>query len=224
MSEGRVEKQRTRAKTAPRTRGLSPEKTARTRAILVQAAMTEFFANGFARTTMSKVAARAGLAKGTTYLYFPTKEALFAGVVRDVIINPLEEAERQEILSEESVGAYLRRTLLPVMRRIEVSGRASVARLVLAEGAQFPFLVDVYHKEVYGPLLRHAQRCGRMAFERGEISSEALVRFPQILVGPLWVGMIHNGILDRENPVDIGDMFETYIDLVFSGKGPQTAL
>ncbi len=198
-----------------KTRGPSPEKTTRTREAIVLAAVDEFLEHGFAGATVARVAVRAGLAKGTPYSYFPSKEALFAGVVRHVVTNVLDEAERQDIHPGERLGDYFRRTLLPVMRRIEPTGRASVARLVVAEGIKFPVLVDVYRQQVFDPLLKHISTHARIAYERGELASDALVRYPHILVGPLWVGMIHNGVLNRECPIDIGDMFETCLDVVF---------
>lgn len=202
-------------KTARITRGPSPEKTARTRATVVRAAVDEFLEHGFAGSTMASVAERAGLAKGTLYLYFPTKEALFAGVVSDVITHELGAAERQRMKAGERLGDYFRRTLLPVMRGMESTGRASIARLVLAEGSKFPFLVEVYRREVYDPFLAHISSRARRAFQRGELASDALVRYPHLLAGPLWIGAIHNGILHGGKPIDIGDMFARCLDVFF---------
>lgn len=203
-----------------RGRGPSLKKTARTRAMIVQAAMLEFLRHGFAGTTMAAVAMRARVAKGTSYQYFPTKEALFAGVVREAIINPLSKVEEQPILPNECVGDYFRRTLLPVMRQIESGGRAAVARLVLTEGAQFPALIDIYRTEVYDPLLKHVQHYARLAVKRKELKDRALVLYPHLLVGPLWIGMIHNGAIDKQHPVNIGDMFAAHLDILFSKPLP----
>lgn len=198
-----------------RTRGPSPEKTARTRAAIVGAAMGEFLEHGFAAATMSGVAQRAGLAKGTLYRYFDTKEALFAGLVRDVATSPLREVERLPLLPGERVGAYLRRTLLPAVRIIEAAGRADVARLVLAEGRRFPALVEIYRREVYQAFIGHIRDVAELAFRRGEIGDDALVRFPYLLAGPLWIGMVHNGVIDPDHPIDIGAMFGAQLDLLF---------
>lgn len=199
----------------PRCRGPSPDKTERTRATIVAAAMAEFLERGFSAATMAGVARRAGLAKGTAYLYFPTKEALFAGVVRDIVTNPLKEAEAQDIGAGESVGDYFRRTLVPVMHRIESGGRAAVARLILAEGARFPLLAEVYRQEVYHPLLAHIRRCAERAIDRGEPGGEILARHPHLLLAPLWVGMVNNGVIAPQHPVDIGALFEASLSLIF---------
>lgn len=198
-----------------RRRGPSPEKTARTRAAIVEAAMAEFLERGYQAATMAGVARRAGLGKGTIYLYFPTKEALFAGIVRDIVTNPLKEAEAQDIGADETVGAYLRRTLVPVMHRIESSGRAAVARLILAEGARFPLLAEVYREEVFHPLIDHIRRLAERAIARGEPGGEILARHPHLVLAPLWVGMVNNGVIAPQQPVDIGGLFEASLDLIF---------
>ncbi|MDR7260087.1 AcrR family transcriptional regulator [Sphingomonas sp. BE270] len=197
-----------------RTRGPSPEKTARTREAIVQAAIKEFLSRGFAASTMAGVAKRAGVAKGTPYIYFSTKEDLFAGMVRDVITNPLEEAESEALLPDEPIGTYLRRTLLPVMQNLEATGRAGLARLVISEGAKFPFLAETYRDGVYIPLLEHIRTYAALAVQRGELCDDRLVRLPQLLVAPLWVGMIHNGVLDTEHPIDTGALFNAQLDLL----------
>ena len=203
----------------PRTRGPSPEKTMRTRKAIIQAAMAEFLESGFAEATMAAIAGRAGLAKGTLYLYFATKEALFAGIVQDLVTNPLLDAEQQPIRPGERVADHCRRTLLPVMRRIEPEGRAAVARLVIAEGAKFPFLTEIYRREVYGPFMAHIRKLAEIALARGEIVDDALVRQPQLLAAPLWIAMIHNGVLDRDHPLDTGALFEAQIALCFGAAG-----
>lgn len=209
-----------RRKAAVRTRGPSPQKTARTRAAIIKAAMAEFLECGFAAATMAGIARRAGLAKGTAYLYFDTKEALFTGIVRDVITNPLDEAQQQEIGPQEMVADYFRRTLLPAVRNIEPGGRAAVARLVMSEGAHFPFLAEVYRRQAYDPLLAHIRRFARIARERGELKNDTLVRHPHLLIAPLWIGMINNGIMDPSHPIDIGALFEAQIVLCFGAAAP----
>ncbi|NMG34032.1 TetR family transcriptional regulator [Azoarcus sp. TTM-91] len=202
-------------------RGPSPDKTARRRDGIVRAAMAAFMEHGFADATMADVAQRAGVAKGTPYRYFPTKEALFEGVVQEVIGKALFGAGKETRLAGERVGAYLRRTLLPAMREIELAGRAAVARLVIAEGARFPALVEVYRREAYEPLLRRIEALGREAVAEGELRSDALVRFPHILVGPLWLGMLHNGLFRQAGVLDIGEMFAAELDLIF-GPPPES--
>ena len=70
-------------------RGPSPDKTTRTRRAIAVAALDTFLERGFSATRMIDVAQRAGVAKGTLYLYFADKEALFDGVLGEVIAVPI---------------------------------------------------------------------------------------------------------------------------------------
>ncbi len=205
----------------PRVRRPSPEKTARTRAQIIEAALAEFLEHGYASATMAGIARRAGLAKGTSYKYFPHKEALFLGIVQHIVNQPLNAAMNLPINTGERVADYLRRTLVPAMRELELAGRASVARLILAEGRRFPFLVQTYRKDVYDPFLAHIRQWAHQARQQGELTHDLLERHPHLLAGPLWISMVHNGIIDPAHPIDAADLFAAQLDLLF---GPPSTL
>lgn len=200
---------------ARRGRGPSVEKTAQTRRAIVSAALAEFLERGFARATMDAVARRAGVAKGTPYRYFPTKEALFEGVVRQEIAGAVVDINAANRAPGEKVGAFLRRTMSPAMQVVERQGRAALARLVLTEGVRFPVLVEIYRREMFDPLLNQLRNLVRSAREEGELKSDALVDNPELLIAPIWYGIVHNGLLDRSQPLDIGALFDANLDLLF---------
>lgn len=200
---------------APRRRGPSHDKTARTRSQIIRAAIAEFADCGYAAATMAGIATRAGLAKGTPYRYFPTKEDLFVGMVRDVVQGPLTEAMALPRGPGESVAAYLRRSLLPAMREIETRGRADVARMVLSEGARVPAIVQIYRDEVYLPFLAHLRHLLEQGIASGEVRDPRLAAFPHILAAPIWMEMIHNGLLMPGAPLDSAEMLDRQIALVF---------
>ncbi|WP_442756157.1 TetR/AcrR family transcriptional regulator [Methylocystis sp. JAN1] len=198
-----------------RKRSPSAEKTAQTRHMIVSAALAEFLERGFARATMEAVARRAGVAKGTPYRYFPTKEALFEAVVRQEIASAVVEVNVANRSPGEKVGAFLRRTMSPAMEVVERQGRAALARLVLTEGVRFPVLVEIYRREMFDPLLNQLRYLAKSAREGGELKSDALVDHPELLIAPIWYGIVHNGLLDRSQPLDIGALFQTNLDLLF---------
>jgi AcrR family transcriptional regulator len=198
-----------------RGRGPSLEKTTQTRRAITAAALREFLEKGFANATMDAVAKRAGVAKGTPYRYFATKEALFEGVVREEIAGALVDVNPANRAPSEPVGAFLRRTMLVAMRDIETKGRASIARLVLAEGGRFPALVDIYRREMIDPLVAQIRELAIAAYANGELSEDRLVDYPQLLIAPIWYGIIYNGVLDPTHPQNIADLFEAHLDMVF---------
>ncbi len=201
-----------------RARGPSPEKTIQTRRAITTAALSEFLEKGFANAIMENVAKRAGVAKGTPYRYFATKEALFEGVVREEIAGAFVDVNPANRAPGEPVGAFLRRTMLVAMRDIETKGRASIARLVLAEGGRFPALVDIYRREMIEPLVAQIRELAIAAQANGELSGDRLVNYPQLLIAPIWYGIIYNGVLDPTHPQNIADLFEAHLDMVLPRK------
>lgn len=204
----------------PRTRGPSREKTAETRSKLIRAALAVFVEHGYTNTTIADIAARAGIAKGTPYRYFPTKEHLFEGVLQDIVITAVGDLNRLSPLEGERIETFFRRTVLPFMQDFENSGRAAIARLVIADGGSFPALVDVYKNKVYQPMIDHIRRYAAVAVQRRELDDRVLADCPYLLVSPLWVGVVHNAVLSPEAHLDIGAMFELQLDLLFSACTP----
>ncbi|WP_159288986.1 TetR/AcrR family transcriptional regulator [Methylosinus sporium] len=196
-------------------RGPSPEKTAQTRRVIVDAALGEFLEKGYADTTMDGVARRAGVAKGTPYRYFPAKEALFEAMVREKIAGALIDADPANRRPDEKVSTFLRRTMLVSIREIERNGRAAIARLMLVEGARFPEMTEIYRRVMFEPLLKQIHALAVAARAGGELRRPELEDYPHLLIAPIWFAIIHNGLLDRAHPLDIGDLFEANLDLVF---------
>src|SRR3712207_4514991 len=81
---------------------------------LLEAALEVFAEKGFTAARMEDIAARAGAAKGTVYLYFASKEAVFEALVRTRILPNIEHAEVL-VAGHEGPVAPLFRQLLAVL-------------------------------------------------------------------------------------------------------------
>jgi AcrR family transcriptional regulator len=205
-----------------RRRGPSPAKTARTRATIATAALDLFLARGFSNTRMGDVADRAEVGKGTLYLYFPTKQLLFAGIVQEMMGRTLASFNVAQPGPKESARAFIERTLQPFVGELEKSRRADVMRLVIAEGARFPELAKMYRRITLEPLARLIRRLAKLAIARGELESKALSRFPLLLVTPALLAAVWNGLYGAETPLDPGQLFAAYLELIFDdGKPPR---
>jgi TetR/AcrR family transcriptional regulator len=130
---------------------------------LLAAALDLFVEKGFAATRAEEVAKRAGVSKGTLFLYFPTKEDLFKAVVRENISSKVNEGF-------DEVQNYPGPTvqLLPYMmqewwRRFGSTKASGLTKLMMSEATNFPELATFYHAEVVEPNLRLI----RCAIERG---------------------------------------------------------
>lgn len=202
---------------ARKTRSCSPEKTARTRQQIARAALEEFSAQGFARASISNISKRAGVAKGTVYNYFPTKELLFEAVLKEFIATVRTELESSPRRNGETVKAYLLRVMLPAVKKIDdaSTGRARIAHLVMTEGSRFPVIAQAYLREIHQPLQQAMTQLIQEAASAGELKAEQLLCFPCLLLAPNWFGMVYNEVLNPAAPVSTGDLFEAGIGAFF---------
>lgn len=191
------------------------EKTAARRVAIIDAALDEFTENGFAAARMDEIARRAGVAKGTIYLNFSDKEALFEAIVRQEI-TPLVDAVSSASASDESFRATVTQHLLPLIGDLAHSRRGAVVRLLLSEAGRFPKLAAVYYRMVVEPGLSAIGKLAQRAHARGELQSDALARFPQLFIAPGVLAIIWTRLFERFRHLDIENMASAYFDQFFA--------
>ena len=113
-------------KSAPRGRA---EKSAARRDAILEAALEEFSARGYEATRIDDVAQRAGVAKGTIYLHFEDKEALFQELVR-VMLFPIVGALEAPIPPDMPIRKLLDAFIDLFVREVYGTKRRAVLRLV----------------------------------------------------------------------------------------------
>src|SRR3954466_6946304 len=135
---------------------------------LLDAALDLFVEKGFAATRAEEVAARAGVSKGTLFLYFPSKEELFKAVVRENISGRFAEWN-QEFEQFQGTSAEMVRYCMKVWFERIVATRASgITKLMISEARNFPELAAFYQQEVIRPGTDLVKRILRRGIERGE--------------------------------------------------------
>jgi AcrR family transcriptional regulator len=190
------------------------------RAAILEAALDEFSARGFAAARLDDVARRAGVAKGTIYLHFKDKEALFQELVR-TMLSPLVMTLEQLRASDVPIRVVLERFADLFVREIYGTRRRDVARLVITEGSRFPSIAEFYYREVVERGIAAMRALIERAVGRGELSHTALARFPQLVVAPGLVAIIWVGLFDRFAHLDVAGMMRAHIEILLgSGSEP----
>jgi len=204
-----------RAATVSASAGRKARSTERRDAILA-AALDEFSARGFEAARLDDVARRAGVAKGTIYLYFRDKETLFQELVR-VMLTPVVGTIEAMGQADLPAGALPERIADLFVREIYETRRKDVIRLMITEGRRFPKLAEFYYREVLSRIVGAVRSLLRRAAARGEIP-ESLADFPQIIAAPGLVAIIWNGLFERFEPLDVRQMMKTHLELLFSPR------
>ena len=179
--------------------------------------MDEFIARGFAATRLDDVAQRAGVAKGTIYLHFKDKEALFQELIRSALV-PLIGRLAVPPPPGGSVRAALERFAQTFVHEVVTTRRGDIVRLIVAEGPRFPSIADFYYREVVSRGLAAMRALVELGINSGEIRNKALVRFPQIVVAPAIVAVIWQGLFGRHAPLDTTEMLRVHLDLIFGER------
>ncbi len=193
--------------------GLRAKKSASRRDAILAAALEEFSAHGFEAARLDDMARRAGVAKGTIYLYFRDKEELFQALVRSFIL-PVVGAPENVSHVDAPLPAVVGQLAELFVREIVETRRKDIIRLILSEGQRFPKLAEFYYREVISRALVAVRALLKRALDRGEITNEALVRFPQLLIAPGLVAIIWKSLFDRLDPLDVRAMLHAHFDFI----------
>jgi AcrR family transcriptional regulator len=208
-----VSRQRAGAPRSPR-RAASPEAR---RAAILSAALEEFTARGYEGARLDDVAKRAGVAKGTIYLYFADKEALFQELVRSMV-NPVLGTLEQMRSVDIPVRMLVEGMLATFVREVFGTRRKDIIRLILSEGPRFPAIAEFYYREVIARVLSIIRPILRRAAERGELPDDALARFPQLIIAPGLAAIMWSGLFEKYEPLDVDALMRAHINILFGAR------
>lgn len=135
---------------------------------LLDAALELFVEKGFAATRSEEVAARAGVSKGTLFLYFPTKEELFKAVVRENISGRFPEWNQAFETFEGSTADMVRNCLRIWWERVGTSKASGIGKLIMSEARNFPDLAAFCQQELVQPCEQLIARILQRGIDRGE--------------------------------------------------------
>ena len=135
---------------------------------LLDAALEMFVDKGYAATRVEDVAARAGVSKGTLFLYFPSKEELFKAVVRENLAGRFDEWNQEFDRYEGSTAQMVRDCMMSWWERLGDTPASGLTKLMISEARNLPDLAAYYHHEVIEPGLRLLRRILQRGVDRGE--------------------------------------------------------
>ncbi len=194
-------------------------KEARPQEILA-AALALFAERGFAATRLDDVALRAGVTKGTLYLYFPNKEELFEAVVRQTLVPKIEWGEALLDEADEPAAVLLER-LMRSWAELALSPAGAIPKIVISEAGNFPELARFYREEVVDRGLGLMRRVLRLGVERGEFRApDDFDHAVRCICAPIVLAMLWRHSIGRHEEADHFDpaaICETQIKLVLNG-------
>jgi AcrR family transcriptional regulator len=185
---------------------------------ILAAALTCFKERGFAATRLEDVAVRAGVTKGTIYLYYSSKEELFKAVVRGELVPNIERLEAA--LDEPGPAAMLLERLFTVwVQRIVPSPVSIIPKLVITEASNFPELARFYLETAVHRALRLVAAVLRRGIAAGEFRPMDVEHVVYCVIGPLLFTVLWQHSLGPhdDRPLDAQAVCRAHLDLLLHG-------
>ncbi len=186
---------------------------------LLSAALDVFVERGYAAARLEDVASRAGVSKGTLYLYFANKEELFKAVIRENLTPVLDEA--QELIDNYpgQSAELFREFILGWWARIGDTKLSGITKLMMAEAGNFPEVAGFYHEEIISRSNSMVVRILERGVERGEFRPLDLKHANMVIVSPMLTLMLwkHSFGLCHVAPIDSREYLRCFIDLITNG-------
>lgn len=187
---------------------------------IIAAALDLFVEHGFAATKLDDVAKQAGISKGTLYLYFDSKEALFEAVVREVVIP---EVERSELMAQQHKGSQaelLHRLVMTWWQSVSTSRICGIPKLIIADSSNFPQTAQFFVDNVINRVREIFNRVIEDGIARGEFREVEPEYVTRLLMSPMVLQAIWRHSLepyDRAVSIDDEHYLSIHLDLFLRG-------
>src|SRR6266480_1420294 len=186
---------------------------------IVAAALDVFVERGFAAATLYDVARRAGVTKGTIYLYFESKEALLKAVVRETIVPVIAKGEALAQSFTGSARELFEKLVREYWRLVGETALAGIPKLMMAEAGNFPELARFYYEEV--AVRGHRLMAGVLerGVKAGEFRPVDVTVAAKLAMSPLLHAVVARRAFASCMPegFDVGSYLDTHIDLYLHG-------
>lgn len=186
---------------------------------IVAAALDVFVERGFATTKLEEVARRAGVTKGTVYLYFDSKEALFKAVVRETIVPIFARGEQMVAEHHGSTADLFNELVRKWWELIGETSLSGIPKLMMAEAGNFPVLARFYYDEVISRGHRLMASVVERGIKSGEFRRLDVKMAVKLAMAPLVhaANWRHSFALCTPEGLDIARYLDQHVDIFLRG-------
>lgn len=185
---------------------------------ILKAAIAEFAERGFGAAKIENIAKRCGVAKGTVYLYYATKEELFEAMVRDQI-RP-NEAEAKMLFESWQGSAF---ELLKIMTTrlyldsIDNAERRMVLKILISESDRFEHLARFYYDEFLSNADDMLRKIVKMGIDSGEFRDSPIAKEPRVLIAPAIFAAVWKMTFEKAEKLKMQRWLDAHLDLILHG-------
>jgi AcrR family transcriptional regulator len=186
---------------------------------ILDAALAVFAERGFAAARMDDIAARAGVTKGTIYLYFENKDAMFKALVRESIGAQLGQVLDNVRAFDGKASDLLRMVVTTVGEFLRTSDRVVLPKIIVAEAGNFPELARFYREEIIDKGLGAMAGVIARGIARGEFRKMDPQHAARLCIAPILLAAVWRTTFAQFDaaPYDYHGLLETHLDVLLRG-------
>ncbi len=195
---------------------------------LLDAALALFVEKGFASTRSEEVARRAGVSKGTLYLYFPSKEELLKAVIQQFLADRIVEGAHEVDQAQGPTPALMENLLVDWWMRTYDGPASGVFKLIVSEVRNFPDIAQFYVERVIVPGNELCARLLRRGIDRGEFREVDIDAAVHSILMPMVLLCVHKHSLMpcggvKSLGLDPEGFLRAHLALIFQGLAVRAA-
>lgn len=185
---------------------------------ILSAALQVFADKGFMATRLDEVAKAAGVSKGTLYLYFENKEALFKAVVNEFVLPRISQAEQEAEQYNGSVKDLMSNMIEQWWSKIGETDLCGIPKIIIAEAANFPELAQYYVDHVIKRVRRFVAQLIQLGIERGEFRQCDPDYVARTFITPLVFAAIwERSLAPHDKQYDAKKYLRTHLEIFLHG-------
>jgi AcrR family transcriptional regulator len=186
---------------------------------LLEAALDLFVEKGFAATRAEEVAQRAGVSKGTLYLYYPSKEELLKAVIAHYLSARIAATAQEVQQYRGAIAPLLREVLVAWWQQVYAGPASGTFKIIIAEVRNFPDIAEFYVREVIEPGEQLIGRMLQRGIDSGEFRAIDVASTVHSLVLPMVMLCTHKHSVGActQHAIDAPKFIAEHVDLVVRG-------
>jgi AcrR family transcriptional regulator len=190
---------------------------------ILEAALAVFAEKGFAAARMEDIAVKAGVTKGTIYLYFPSKEEVFKSLAREHVGQSLILATEQAEKYEGSAFEFLKFFYARFFEFVLQSDVAVLPKIIIGESGNFPELARFWREEVIEKAIDMLSGIIAKAIARGEIRDLPVDHIVKLALAPVLMCLVWHTTFEKTSDKEFNypEYLATHCDVFFKGLAPQ---
>jgi AcrR family transcriptional regulator len=203
-------------------RAITNESKSERRSAILAVALDVFYENGFNAARMDDIATRAELSKGTLYLYFDTKDALFKALIDSLAIPNLGEIEKIAAAAPSVIDA-LDGLAMYAPNMIRHSNMPRLMKVLIGDSQNFPAIIVDYRVRILDRLIGALTLLLKNGKLRGEIETDDPALLARLLIAPIAFSGIWQAVFGgaSEATVDLERLFQMHIKIMIKALTPQ---